>query len=162
MPAKTRLSNLAVAAVLALAACGATAWQPSPSDRLVFIGTYTGEKTGSKGIYAFRFDDASGTLTPLGLKAETTSPSFLTLSPNHKVLYAVNEVGNYKGEKAGSVTSYTVDAATGALTSLGTTLSTGGADPCHLQCDRTGRALAVANYTGGNFALFPIGANGAL
>ncbi|HET6959328.1 MAG TPA: beta-propeller fold lactonase family protein, partial [Vicinamibacterales bacterium] len=46
------------------------------SERLVYVGTYTGET--SRGIYAFRFDDSSGGLTPLGLVAETPSPSFLT------------------------------------------------------------------------------------
>src|SRR5438477_302091 len=33
--------------------------------RVVYIGTYTGDT--SQGIYAFRFDDGSGALTPLGL-----------------------------------------------------------------------------------------------
>ena len=45
------------------------------AQRIVYIGTYTGET--SKGIYAFRFDDGSGELTPIGLVAETPSPSFL-------------------------------------------------------------------------------------
>ena len=152
---------LTVVAVLFAVSGAAIGWQPS-TGRLVFIGTYTGEKTGSKGIYAFRFDEATGALTPLGLKAETPSPSFLATNAAGTVLYAVNEVGDYQGQKSGSISSFTVDAATGALKPLGTTLSTGGADPCHLQCDRTGRALAVANYSGGNFALFPIGSNGGL
>ena len=47
-------------------------------QRVVYIGTYTGET--SKGIYAFRFDDSTGQLTPIGLVAETPSPSFLTAS----------------------------------------------------------------------------------
>jgi len=37
--------------------------------RLVYIGTYTGDS--SKGIYAFRFDEGSGALSPVGLVAET-------------------------------------------------------------------------------------------
>jgi 6-phosphogluconolactonase len=76
-------------------------------------------------------------------------------------MYAVNEVGDFKGSKAGSVTSFTVDAASGALTALGVE-STGGAAPCHVQCDRTGRFVAVANYSGGNFAIFPVGSDGRL
>jgi 6-phosphogluconolactonase len=37
-----------------------------------------------------------------------------------------------------------------------------GAGPCHLALDRTGRYLAVANYGGGNYSLFPVGADGRL
>ena len=100
-------------------------------------------------------------MTPLGLKAETASPSFLAVGGSGRVLYAVNEVDEYKGAKAGSVTSFAVDAATGGLRALGVE-STGGAAPCHVQCDKTGKFVAVANYTGGNIAMFPVGPDGRL
>ena len=70
----------------------------------MYVGTYTSGS--SKGIYAFRFDDASGVLTPLGLAAETKSPSFLAVSPNRQFLYAVNEISSFEGERAGSVTAF--------------------------------------------------------
>ena len=35
-----------------------------------------------------------------------------------------------------------------------------GDGPCHVQCDRSGRFAAVANYGGGNFSLFPVGSDG--
>ena len=43
---------------------------PAKKDFFAFAGTYTG-KTQSKGIYAFRYDAASGKLTALGLATET-------------------------------------------------------------------------------------------
>lgn len=49
------------------------------SKYFVYIGTYT-QKT-SKGIYAYRFDAATGKLTPLGLAAESAEPSFWRLIP---------------------------------------------------------------------------------
>jgi len=156
---RTRAACLAI--TVGLATTVAAAWQAPPSERLVFIGTYTGPNTNSKGIYAFRFNEASGALTPLGLKAETRNPSFLAAGPAGRVLYAVNEVDDFKGAKAGSVTAYSVDAATGNLTPLGAE-SSGGAAPCHVQCDRTGRFVAVANYSGGNLALLPAAADGRL
>jgi 6-phosphogluconolactonase len=157
----TRVRLACMLAFAALAITGVTAWQTPSRDRLVFIGTYTGANTNSKGIYAFRFNESTGALTSLGLKAETRNPSFLAAGASGRVLYAVNEVGDYKGAKAGSVTSYAVDAATGGLTPLGEE-STGGADPCHVQCDRSGRFVAVANYSGGNVSLFPVGPDGRL
>ena len=129
------------------------------SERLVYVGTYTGET--SRGIYAFRFDDSSGGLTPLGLAAETPSPSFLTSSANRRFVFAVNELESFRGAASGSVTSFAADPVTAKLTEI-SVQPTRGAGPCHLALDRTGRYLAVANYAGGNFALFPVGADGRL
>ena len=129
------------------------------SERLVYVGTYTGEP--SRGIYAFRFDDSSGGLTPLGLAAETPSPSFLTSSANRRFVFAVNELESFRGAASGSVTSFAADPVTAKLTEI-SVHPTRGAGPCHLALDRTGRYLAVANYAGGNFALFPVGADGRL
>jgi len=126
--------------------------------RLVFIGTYTGAD--SKGIYAFRFDDRAGTLAPVGLVAETPNPSFLTARDDGRVLFAVNE-NSAGADKAGTVTSFAVNDATGKLTQL-SVQSSRGADPCHLMLDRSGRFLAVANYSGGSFAVLPVGPDGRL
>ena len=136
---------------------------PAPharAQRLVYIGTYT-EKTASKGIYAFRFDDSSGALAPVGLVAETPSPSFLTASANGRFVYAVNELQTFGGEPSGSVTAFAVDPATAKLTQLNVQ-PTKGAGPCHLVLDKTGRYLAVANYSGGNYSLLPVTADGQL
>ncbi len=129
------------------------------AQRIVYIGTYTGEM--SKGIYAFRFDDSSGALTPLGLVAETPSPSFLTSSTNGRFVFAVNELQSFGGAAGGSVTSFAVDPSTAKLTEISVQPSRG-AGPCHLVLDRTGRYLAVANYGGGNYALLPVGSDGRL
>ena len=128
-------------------------------DRIVYIGTYTGEA--SKGIHAFRFDDGSGGLTPLGLVSETPNPSFLTASSDGRFVFAVNEVQSFEGRPGGSVRSFIVDPASAKLTEV-SVQPTIGSGPCHLALDRTGRYLAVANYGGGNYALFPVGVDGRL
>ena len=100
-------------------------------EHVVYVGTYT-EKTASKGIYAFRFNDSTGALTSIGLVAETPGPSFLTASANGKFVYAVNELQNFGGAPGGSVTAFAVDAATSKLTQLNVQ-PTGGAGPrCQL------------------------------
>src|SRR5271165_562187 len=128
---------------------------------LVYIGTYTDKSSASKGIYAYRFDPATAQLTSLGLAAESANPSFLTIHPNHKFLYAVNETGDYKGQKSGGVSAFAIDRATGKLTLLNEVASRG-ADPCYITVDRTGKFVLVANYTGGSVAVFPILADGKL
>jgi 6-phosphogluconolactonase len=125
----------------------------SAAENIVYVGTYTGK--GSQGIYAWRFDAATGALAELGLVRETNNPSFLAIHPNGKFLYAVNET------KDGQVVSFSIDSQTAKLTELNH-VSTGGADPCHLVVDPTGHALIVANYTGGSVASFPIAADGTL
>lgn len=132
---------------------------PPTAERLLFIGTYTGEN--SRGIYAFRFNDQSGALTPLGLAAETPNPSFLTTDTDGRFVFAVNETSSFGADRSGSVTSFRTNAANGRLTLINRE-SSRGADPCHLALDHTGRHLAVANYSGGTFAILPVGADGRL
>jgi len=50
----------------------------------------------SKGIYAYRFDAASSALTPLGIAAEASNPSFLAIDPSHRFLYASTKSKNIK------------------------------------------------------------------
>jgi 6-phosphogluconolactonase len=158
----TKAKLIAIGALVGLAA--AMTDRPGEAragdnQRIVYVGTYTGET--SQGIYAFRFDNRSGVLTPLGLAVETPSPSFLTSSANGRVVFAVNELQSFQGAASGSVTSFAVDPVTAKLTEV-SVQPTRGAGPCHLALDRTGRYLAVANYGGGNFSLFPVDTDGRL
>src|SRR5437763_14295227 len=104
----TRFFLLSLPFLLPLVALSKTA------TSLVYIGTYTGEK--SKGIYAYRFHPDSGEIDSLGLVGETGSPSFLAIHPNRRFLYAVNEKDNFGGQKSGSVTAFSIDPKTGRLT----------------------------------------------
>jgi len=127
----------------------------------VYVGTYTENGSDSKGIYEYRFNSSTGKITSVGLAAETVNPSFLAVHPSHRFLYAVNEVGNYKGEKSGAVSAFAVDRATGKLTLLNQVASRG-TDPCYITIDRTGKYVLVANYTSGSIAVFPILEDGHL
>jgi 6-phosphogluconolactonase len=126
---------------------------------LAYVGTYTtGE---SKGIYGYRYDAESGELTALGVAAETTNPSFVAVDPSRHFLYAVNEVDKYEGKAMGGVSAFAIDQKTGKLTFLNEVPS-GGADPCYISLDKTGRFVFVANYTGGSVAVFPVLPDGRL
>src|SRR5215472_14999629 len=142
---------------------------PSPSQKfLVFVGTYT-DKTDSKGIYAYEFDTATGKLTPRGLAAETPNPSWVTIHPNGKFLYAANESG-----KQSTITAFSLNGVSGVFggqkvelrgptkLTLLNQLPALGEDPCYLSFDKTGKFVLVANYSSGNVVVFPIGRNGEL
>jgi 6-phosphogluconolactonase len=122
---------------------------------LMFVGTYTKADGKSKGIYAYRFDSATGKAEPLGLAVETPSPSWLTLSPDKHFLYAANEQG------AGAISSFSLEGLTGKLKPINT-VDSHGADPCHISIDHSGKLLYSANYTGGTIAKFPIQPDGSL
>src|SRR5713101_6921897 len=117
---------------------------------LLYVGTYT------ENIYLVRMDRRSGELLQVGAVNAGTNPSFLSIHPNGRVLYAVNEL-----EPTGAVSAFTIDRATGALTRLNEQPSGGGA-PCFVSVERSGRAVLVANYGGGSVALLSIQMDGTL
>jgi 6-phosphogluconolactonase len=146
---------LLTASLTALAFTAATPKPAADSHCLAFVGTYT-NKTGSKGIYAFDFDSASGKLTAKSVAAETPDPSWVVIHPNGKFAYAANEAG-----KKSAITSFSVDAKSASLTQLNQ-LPALGEDPCHLSFDKTGKYLFVANYSSGNAVVFPLLPDGKL
>jgi len=131
----------------------------------VYVGTYTGSK--SKGIYLFRLQtenlevSQNITLVPLGLAAETSSPSFLELDFKRRLLFAVNELNEFEGRPTGAVSAFSIDPATGLLTLVNQRPSMG-AGPCHLVLDKERRHLLVANYGSGSVSVLPVGPDGRL
>jgi len=122
----------------------------------VYFGTYTQGENSGKGIYRSALDLDTGKLSDAVLVAEAQNPSFLEIHPNGKFLYAVSEAGG-----AGSVGAYAIDADAGNLKLLNQQPS-GGAGPCHVSIDHTGRNLLVANYGSGSAAVIPIKPDGRL
>ena len=168
----SRRSFLATAACTPLLAhamrSAAAAGQRAVGERLLYVGTYTNNAAGSKGIYAWRFNPATGTVTSLGLAAETDSPSWVAVHPNKRFLYAANELPPAEaGGPEGAVTAFAIDQATGKLTEISRSKTKGRA-PAHLLVDPTGKWVIVGNYGTGNglegtsVASFAIGADGRL
>ena len=125
----------------------------------VYIGTYTSAK--SKGIYLSRFDSATGKLTEPQLVAETRNPSFLAVHPTERFLYAVGEVSDTQGKRAGAVNAYAIEGKSGKLTELNQQTS-GGTGPCHISVDATGKCALVANYGSGSISALPVKPDGSL
>jgi 6-phosphogluconolactonase len=128
----------------------------------VYVGTYTSEN--SKGIYLFRLqvdNPQSASLVPIGVAAETPSPSFLEFDDRRRLLFAVNEVGQFDGKPTGAVTAFSIDRESGKLTQLNQQPSMG-SGPCHLVLDRQRRHLLVANYSSGSVSVLPVAADGRL
>jgi 6-phosphogluconolactonase len=124
-----------------------------------YVGTYTDH--GSKGIYAYRFDSATGESDSLGLAAESTAPSFLAIAPSGRFLYAVNEISQFNGQPTGAVSAFAIQPKTAKLTLLNQVPSRG-EGPAHIALDRNGKYALVSNYDRGSIAVFPVLENGRL
>src|SRR5262245_1260453 len=138
--------------------------KPTGAVTLVYAGTYTRAK--SKGIYLYRLQtdnlevSQNITLVPLGLAAETPNPSFLEFDLKRRLLFCVNEIGNFEGKPTGAVSAFSIDPA-GKLTLLNQRPSMG-AGPCHLALDKEGKNILVANYGSGSVSALPVAADGKL
>jgi 6-phosphogluconolactonase len=152
--------------VAALLFCGVPAGVAAEKELgvewFIYVGTQTGGASQAKGIYLFKMrtsDDPNipefVTMTPLGLVAETPSPSFLELDSKRRLLFCVNESDD------GAVSSFSIDPVSGKLAPLSRRPSKG-AGPCHLALDRDGKYLLVANNRSGNVAVLPVSADGKL
>lgn len=138
---------------------GFSASAASSDEYLVYFGTYTDKM--ARGIYAYRFEPATGKLTSLGLMAETPNPAFLVATPNGRYLYAVNWKGDAREKQGDTVSAYAIDRKTGKLTFLNK-VDSKGEMPTNLTVDHTGKTLLVVTYTGGNITGYLIGSDGKL
>jgi 6-phosphogluconolactonase len=119
-----------------------------------YVGTYT---PNGGGIYLFRIDPVTAALTQLQVIDDIRNPTWLAVNPAKDRLYAVSEIDNFQGTRNGAVVSYAIDNDSLQLKRLGA-VSSGGTTPAHASVHPSGKFVFVANYGGGNVAVFPVGA----
>jgi len=145
--------NLKATVSAVIAAFFAVAFASNAADQeLVFVGS------GRANIEAFRFDTASGALTRIGVAAQIAHPSYFAIAPNHRFLYAITE-GHGKNDS--SISAFSIDAANGKLTPINSQPA-GGAGPCYVEVDSSGKDALIANYGSGSVAVFPLAGSGEL
>jgi 6-phosphogluconolactonase len=132
---------------------------PPAEGALLFVGTYTEDKR-RDGVYLLRLNSKTGALAQVAAADVGPNPSFLSVHPSGKTLYAVNEVEKLGGRATGAVRAFAIGRE-GGLTPLGEQLSEGAA-PCYVSTDRTGRFALVANYVTGTVAVLPIDGRGGI
>ena len=146
----TRRALLASSAALPLALRALA--QPPAAPRWVFLGTDKGP-----GISRCSWDASSGRLGPPELAAKADHPDFFALHPKLPLLYTVN---SSSGQNA-AVAAFHVDARSGSLKFAGQQSSLGDG-PCFVSVDATGQSAFAANYSGGSFTAYALGADGLL
>ena len=149
------MNKTALALVFCLSFLTSCMTQQEPLHYLI-TGTYTGDK--SEGIYVYLFNSKDGSYKEVS-HVKTSNPSFLTLSPDEKYVYAVAE--NSNNGNGGEVASFAFDKKTGVLTPVNRQLSHGDS-PCYIDVNKTGKWIFVANYTSGTLSVLPVDASGKI
>ncbi len=147
-----------VAIVLVFIISILSAFGENPEKQQFYVGTFTSE--GGKGIYLCEFDAEKGEILLKETFIGIDNPSFLKVSPNKRYLYAVNRATKEIEPSGGFVSAYEIGK-NGTIKFLNKQLSHG-ADPCHVDVSPDGKFVAIANYGGGNTAMYPVAENGSL
>ena len=137
---------LLIMAAMTVLGCG------NKSDTLtLLVGTYT--DTDSKGIYSFKFDQTTGESSALAI-TDIPNPSFLAVTPDNKMVYAVTEQ-----QVDAAVSAFDFDVEKGTLTFRNKQL-THGRGTCHVTW--VGKDVVSTNYSSGGMTVFPLDENGNL
>jgi 6-phosphogluconolactonase len=137
--------------------------------RFAYVGSISASKavlpdstTGhGEGIYLFDADLVTGELTRKNVTPNGANPWWIAINPAGTFLYSANEISTTPGDKSGSISAYSIDRTTGAL-SLLNTVDSGGSRPAQLSVHPSGKYVLVANFGGNTLAVFPIQPDGSL
>jgi 6-phosphogluconolactonase (cycloisomerase 2 family) len=123
----------------------------------VFLGSYNKDVT-AESIQVYQLDTLNGNLSKITSVKNVINPSYLTISPNGKFLYACTET---KTPNAGSVSSFEFNPENKSLTFLNKQ-SSGGENPVYVSVHKNGKWLVNGNYTEGSVSVHPLLENGKI
>lgn len=148
-------------AIIVIIVSIAMSCNPSPRNQekkantqlALLVGTYTGD--GSDGIYRIDFDMETGILSNKVLVAETTNPSFFTISKDRSKVYAVNET------RDGGVSSFKWNESHDKLELISKQKSQGD-HPCYTELNADETLFTIANYSTGSILVYQIDEQGTI
>src|SRR4051812_12282204 len=98
---------------------------------------------------------SNGALTSIGTVAAGTSPQAIAIERTGRFAYVANSGTN-------DISMFSIDPPSGALTSLGTAVTTGGLAPSGIAIDPSGKFFFVSNQNSSTVAVFSIATGGTL
>lgn len=123
----------------------------------VFLGSYNRDKT-AESIQVYELDTLNGNLSKVTGVKDVVNPSFLTVSPNGKYVYACTDT---KTPNAGSISSFEFNPENKTLAFLNKQAS-GGENPVYVTIHKSGKWVVNANYNEGSVSVFPVLENGKI
>ena len=122
-----------------------------------FFGSFNRDKN-KEGIFVYELDTISGKLSKVTTFTGILNPSFLTVSPNGKYVFACTES---KTKNGGSVSSFEFNPKNKTLTFISKQKS-GGENPVYITVHKNGKWLVNGNYTEGSISVYPISESGKI
>jgi 6-phosphogluconolactonase len=122
-----------------------------------FAGTYT--ETGGKGLCIFDLNFKAGTFKLLSEADAGPNPSYFCISRKRGLIYAANEVMEFKGAKGGGVTTLKFDPFTGIVNKVNELLVPEGG-PCFISLSPKEDFLLMANYSSSSIAVVKLNDKG--
>jgi 6-phosphogluconolactonase (cycloisomerase 2 family) len=121
------------------------------------LGSYNRDKS-AESILVCQLDTLKGKLTKITSARNLINPSFLTVSPNGKYVYACTDS---KTPNAGSVSSFEFNPQNKSLTFLNKQ-SSGGENPVYVSVHKSGKWLVNGNYNEGSVSVHPLFEDGKI
>lgn len=142
---------------LALILFFSTSLNAQKSITYLFTGTYTDGKP-DKGVYIYQFNNKTGDLTLSSNSQNLTNPSYLSLSPDGKYLYACTDT---KLPIHGSISAFKIDSINGSVSFINKQSSLG-ENPVYVAVHKNNKFVVTGNYSGGNVSVFSTNSDGSL
>jgi 6-phosphogluconolactonase len=137
----------------------------APHKSIAFIGTYTQEEGHvngkGEGIVVYETGPGSEDWKKLNAFSDIVNPSYLSLSRNHPIVYAVSEQGPNAPAPGSIIKVIKYDTEDYSMKEI-QQVDALGAAPCYISTSLDGKYLYTANYVGGNVVQYAIQPNGIL
>ncbi len=140
-----------------------TSTPPKVSGDVFYIGSYTrkeGHVDGKAHGIMRAILQEDGTIVSDGIYASGINPSFISIHPSKRFVYAVNETGGTPSEPYGRIEAFAIDENQN-LSKLNEAVTQGVA-PCYISTAIYGNYVLTANYSSGSINLFVIKADGSV
>ena len=109
-----------------------------PTGKFAYVAN-----SASNNVSMYTIDGTTGALTPIGLIPAGSGPVSIAVHPTGKFVYVANE--SILNDLTSSVSMYTINPATGAMTSIGLPVATADLGARSVAVDPTGKFAYVAN-----------------
>lgn len=123
----------------------------------LFVGGYTMNQ--EKGLSVFDFNGRSGEMNLISRSEVGPGPSYFYFSREDSMLYAINEVMEFKGSFGGGLTTLKYDDRSGLFEKLNEILIPYGG-PCYISMSPDKEFLFVASYPNGSVSVIKLDGNG--
>lgn len=114
---------------------------------------------GEKSLYVYEVNTESGELLVKSENDAGPNPSYLCYSDKNGLLYAANEVMDFRGGKGGGITTLKFDPEKNTFEQL-SSLEIPDGSPCYISLSPEEDYLFLANYTGGSISVVRLNRQG--